>query len=377
MVQLYDAIKLDGPRTVRDGYVVVDARVSRTGIQIYTGKELGDESRPMVRVYRPEEEVFKDEAMASFAHIPVTNDHPPVPVTSKNWKEFSVGITGDSVARDKGFVRVPMMLLDQDTIDQVNAGKKELSCGYSSNVEFVDGISPEGEPYDAIMRDIRGNHLAIVQNGRAGGDCRIGDSGNKSKSPSTATEGTPPMHKLTIDGISIELSDTAREVVSKLMDQHSKVQKQLSDATTAHTAAIAAKDAELAKRDATIDDLKSKVMDGATLDAAVKARGDLIAKAKAIAPDVVCDGKSAEDICKDVVVAKIGDAAIKDKSAEYINARFDILADSIKDTGTDPFRQHVADTKTSVNHQDADKAYLTMVDGLTSDWKGATKGGNA
>lgn len=111
---LFDAVSLGEPRLTRDGYLVADAKIARTGIQLYAGKEVDPENKQgwrdkaLVRVYRPESEVFSTDAMASFAHKPITDDHPSEAVSSKNWKVhrhhlrppgWRVGLAGDPQRR--------------------------------------------------------------------------------------------------------------------------------------------------------------------------------------------------------------------------------------------------------------------------------------
>lgn len=113
----------------------------------------------------------------------------------------------------------------------------------------------------------------------------------------------------------------------------------LADAQSAHEAALADKDAELAKLQAQLDDAKAKVLSDADIDAKVAARSELIATAKAIAPEIKTDGLKDADIRKAVVTAKLGDAAIADKSDAYIDARFDILAEG--STKQNPVRDSI------------------------------------
>src|SRR5688572_26799879 len=94
-----DAVSIAGTRRRDDGYLVADARVARTGVQLYAGYEVGKPEMAVVRVYRPDTEVFSRDTLASFAHRPVTNDHPDVPVTADNWKDHAVGNTSDEIAR--------------------------------------------------------------------------------------------------------------------------------------------------------------------------------------------------------------------------------------------------------------------------------------
>lgn len=162
--------------TRQDGSIIANPRVGRIGIQLYTGKELGRPDLEVVKVYRPESEVMDKVAMATVTHRPVTNDHPSEPVTADNWKKYAVGHTGDTVARDGDFIRVPMMLSDAKAIADFNSGKKELSLGYVSNLEWRAGQTPQGEAYDAVQTGIRVNHLAVVDAARGGPLLAIGDS---------------------------------------------------------------------------------------------------------------------------------------------------------------------------------------------------------
>ena len=177
-VSLYDAAVLDGVRKTRDGYLVATAKTARTGIQTYAAVELGLTDRKpdeMIRVYRPESEVFDTAAMASMGHRPIVVDHPETSVTAKNWKRLSGGMTGGSIARDGDFVTIDLVLMDQQAIDAWQAGKRELSWGYTSDVQLGDGVSPKGEAYDAVMSNIRCNHLALCREARGGPELRLGD----------------------------------------------------------------------------------------------------------------------------------------------------------------------------------------------------------
>jgi hypothetical protein len=178
--QINDALVLDAAsvRLTRDGYMVAVANIARTGVQCYRAAELGLADRDadaVVRVYRPADEVFAPDAMASLAHRPMTIDHPAEPVTAANWKRHAIGTTGGEVTRDGDTIRVPLTLMDAVAIADVQAGKRELSVGYSCELLFEDGISPEGERYDAVQRSIRGNHVAVCQTARGGPRLRIGD----------------------------------------------------------------------------------------------------------------------------------------------------------------------------------------------------------
>lgn len=374
-MQFTDAVTVEGkPRRTADGYLIATAKSVRTGIQLYAGSEVGMADKAVVRVYRPAEEVFADASLQSFSHAPVTNDHPAEAVTSENWAKLAVGEVSTAAKKDGEWVHLPLVLKDAAAIKSVEDGKRELSAGYNCDLDWTPGKTADGQPYDAIQRNIKINHLALVDRARAGSQARIGDGAWGVSPTHDATPDKEPIMTLktvTVDGIPIEVTDQGATVISTL-------QQRLADASAGkdkliadHASVLAAKDADLAKKDAEIDALKGKVMDAAALDAAVKARGDLIAKAKAIVPTVATDGKSDAEIRLAVVAAKIGDATIKDKPAAYIDARFDILAeDAAKRSGTDPFRTVVQQGLNPTNDADASgKAYQSMADGLTSAWQ--------
>lgn len=326
-----DTVVLDGLRRTNDGYLVADARVARTGIQEYRGWEVGKPELERVRVFRPEDEVFARDAMGSYAHRPVTLDHPAEFVDAENWRKHAIGQTGDEVVRDGEAVRVPLVLMDADAIKAVEAGKRELSMGYSAELDWTDGVTPEGEPYDAVQRSLRMNHLAVVSRARGGSELKLGDD----KGGPAMTDKTRTM---TVDGLSVEMPETAHQVIDKaLRERDQKIadaDKATADAEKAHAdeikakdAEIAAKDTEIAKRDAEIDKLKGQVMDEAQLDARVQQRLDLVGKAKSIHKDLDPTGKSDAEIRKEVVVAKLGSKVIDGKGDAYIDARFDLLVE--------------------------------------------------
>lgn len=359
-MQFTDAVVVAGTRRRDDGYLVADARIARTGVQLYAGHEVGRPDLDVVRVYRPGEEVFADDTLRSAAHRPVTNDHPPENVNSKNWKRYAVGQTGDEVAGEGIYIRVPLMVSDEAAIKDIEDGKREVSAGYSCRLEWTDGVTPGGEPYDAIQRDIRLNHVAIVRRGRAGSEVRIGDDGaapwGASPITPTADERSPLMadnlRTVMVDGLNVSTTDQGAQAIEKLTQDRATAQKALADAETEHAKALAAKDAELAKKDAEIDDLKAKVIDGAALDALVAERATIVAKAKALDAKVVIDGKSNAEIKR----AVLGDA-VKDKSDAYVDAAFDLKTADLKPA--DALRETIADAVTvadAMKARDAAKA---------------------
>ena len=182
-MRLYDRLTIDGSNKTSNGYLVVNAKVAKLdNVQEYLGSEVGKPEMQIVRVFRPRDEVSK--ARPSFAHRPVTLGHPSEPVTADNWKQVARGWTGDEVAIEGDIIRVPMLLADAEAIKAVEAGTRQLSMGYDVTLDWTPGIAPDGQAYDAIQRNIRGNHVAIVDAARGGPDLTLGDG---SAAPATFT----------------------------------------------------------------------------------------------------------------------------------------------------------------------------------------------
>ncbi len=321
MVQLFDAVTLGDTRMTRAGYMVADAKIARTGIMTYLGRELGRPDLDRVRVYRSDEEVFSEDSLASFAHAPITDDHPPVLVDATNWKLYSRGQTGNEVLRDGQFVRIPMMISDASAIEAVRGGKRELSAGYTCDIDFTAGITADGEAFDAVMTAIKGNHIALVTKGRAGSECRVGDTENPGAN----------MKTVILDGVAVETTDEGAAAIVSMQSALAEAVKRVS-----------AKDGEIDGLKAThlaeLAAANAKVMDAAALDAAIASRTAVIDAARTIlgaAFDVA--GKSDADIRRAAVTLKLGDkVAAKDDA--YIGAAFDTLTATAVVADADPAR---------------------------------------
>ena len=158
-----------------EGYLIcTDAILSRTGKQEYRRCELfGDaceDPDKIVNVDRTDDEVFSDKAMASFENKPICIEHPDEDVNIENYNELSVGFMRDiHKGEDNGHpvMMGTLVITDKDAIEAVESGEyKELSCGYDCDID--DDDNPQ-------QRNIRGNHVALCKQGRAG-IARIVDS---------------------------------------------------------------------------------------------------------------------------------------------------------------------------------------------------------
>lgn len=332
MMQFTDAVTIEGTKLRSDGYLVVDARIARTGIQRYAGSEMGRPDLAFVDVYRPEAEVFATDAMSSFAYRPVTDDHPKVAVTSQNSKELALGWTDGEVARDGHRLRVPMMLTDQALIDKVQAGKRELSAGYTCDLKWEPGTSPEGLTYDAIQTNIRANHVAVVARGRAGAECRIGDADYWGSAPITTAldkETTMTLRTVMVDGLSVETTDAGIAAITKLQGDIKTLNDSISTTATLHADALKAANGETSKVQALLDAALDKALTADQISALVADRVALEATASKIAPTVSAKGLTDNALKLAVVKHMLGDKlpAARVNDAPYIDGRFDVLAE--------------------------------------------------
>lgn len=361
----------------KDGYLVANPRIARTGIQLYQGHEVGRPDLKQVRVYRPESEVMDRAAVSSLAGKPVTIEHPDNPINSRNWKDFAVGYLGDEILRDGEFLRVPLHLMDAQAIEIVRGGRKQLSVGYSAVLQWGDGKTEDGESYDAIQTAIRANHVAITHTARGGDKLRMGDRKQEKA-----------MAKFMVDGIGVELEERDLQVVEKrithlekelgtakseLTTSQATLQKDIAAARTetANATALAqTKDAEIATLKQQLADSKITPQ---KLDQMVNDRAKVVTRAKSIIGDaVVVDGKTDEDIRRQVVNAKLGETA-KDWTDDMISASFNTLTVATKDSDDITGLRHVANVL-QYNEPSGDartKAYSEYDEALSNRWKTA------
>lgn len=330
---LSDRLSIPTEREYSDeGFLIVPARISRTGIQEYLAVEMGLTDRDpseIIRVFRPEEEVFSEKSLKSFENKPVTDNHPPGLLNAKNAKEFTVGHAIGDVKRDGMFVSTTIHVTDAEAIAKIESGKVELSNGYTSDIVWTPGVTPTGESFDAIQRNIKGNHIAIVERGRAGPACRVADN-------LPITGDIVIMAKITIDGVDYEVSDQAAQAVSKLHQRVSdaghetqieteKAKKKEDELEEAKKEAKSSHDSMQAK----LDSANEKIPTAETMDKMVVDRTALVDSVRAIVPDIKWEGKDAMTLRKEVVAVKCPTVQMDSVSDDYVQARFDMLREAI------------------------------------------------
>lgn len=152
--------------------------ISKAGVFQYPGFQIKGAPDPdaIYNVYRPEEELSRPETIESFKLVPFINEHAMLGKGFTNAEDKGIeGVIGEDVYFDAPYLRGNIKIFAQRTQDSIDAGKIELSPGYLCKFVPQKGVY-NGEQYDYIQTEIRGNHLALVDNGRSGRDVSVMDS---------------------------------------------------------------------------------------------------------------------------------------------------------------------------------------------------------
>jgi hypothetical protein len=216
----FDPERTDGViATVDDatGFLRLDARLTRTGVFQY-----GDRDGNTWGELRTEDEVFDEAALRSFEMVVLTDDHPAEFVTAANVRDVQVGHVGSDVRRDGDFVIASIVVTDAKAIAAIRDGKRELSCGYTATVLQDSGVADDGTPFKGRQTQIRGNHVAIVDRGRAGPECRLLTDAEDAftihhpQEVNMAKEKTEDVATITIDGETIPVDPRVAAAFTKL-----------------------------------------------------------------------------------------------------------------------------------------------------------------
>lgn len=173
MAKAYYGSRISDNITMLDNGCMVcfNVPIARTGTYQYLADELEMDGSGIVDVYRDPEEVFDKVTIASFEGKAFTDTHPSVDVTADNWNMLAKGeLTNirQGKGEDQDKLMADILVRDPITINEIQSGaKREVSAGYE-----CEYVKKDGKIYQT---KIRGNHVALVQAGRAGPSVRIKD----------------------------------------------------------------------------------------------------------------------------------------------------------------------------------------------------------
>ena len=299
-MQRYDTVTLQAVQT-DEGFYNDSPVIGRTGILIYRNAD-GTERRE----YRPPEEAFNDDSLKSIRGKPVTLGHHGMVTADNIGNAKAVGTVLSAARKDGNTIRADVVIYNLDTTD------RELSCGYTTTLDETAGVTPEGEHYDAVQRNIRYNHLAIVTRGRAG-VARLNLDGEQ-----YIEESEDAMEKIKLDsGLEYEAAPEVKLAFDSMKEKAEADKKAFDELQAKYD--VASAEVEKLKADA----VKAEEAYKADFAEAVKTALELreIAKEKGVEN---ADGMSNDEIKRAVIAKVYPDVKLDGKSADYIEAIFDM-----------------------------------------------------
>ena len=369
-----------------------------TSIGVFTYKRADG---TIQRELRLPEEVFSPSTLNSMKLKPVTLNHPTELVTSDNADKLQVGSLGDNPSWTKEWhdrnweevtdginCAIDMIVTKKDAIDAILNGKQALSMGYTCDLEMAEpGSTWCGVEYDFIQRNIRYNHCAIVDSARAGDNAKIelrADSEDAVLEDIMVTKidgGTKmSLKKIKLDGIEYEAEEsvikalnaekaradaaendaceTKKTMDKKVADMEKKVtefEKRISELEAERDSAKEKKDAA----EAELEKVKADAADPKHLDAAVKAKIELLHNAEKAKVEVKED-MSDMDIKKAIITSQFPKANFDGKDDVYIQARYDSAVEMMVEKNDAAIRQATSDTPPE-NRADENDAREKMI----------------
>lgn len=268
-----------------------------------------------INVYTPAEELFKPAAIKSWDGADATDYHPPKnEINAASWKDYHIGYC-ENVRQEGDYLVGDLLIKDKDSIDLIqNNERLEMSLGYGATLVLEQGTAPDGTVYQAKFINFIGNHVALVKYGRCGGDCRIGDQ-----------KQTPPEGKtmeVIVNGMRFDIGDNKpladalkiqQEQIDNLKAAKLKVgdkQFSIGDELNAVQAIVDQLHTDKTTLEQKVGDLEKNQMTPEKLEQAATERAAVIADAKALVPTVKTEGCTCEQIKRDVIAAKVGDALV-------------------------------------------------------------------
>lgn len=334
-VQRYDFAELKA-RIDSDGFLHDSPIVGRVGIQEYRRAD-----GTIQRELRLPEEVFHPDALVSAKGKPISVDHADGKVTKKNAHRVTIGTMLDALKQDGDNVRSDIVIHSPDAIGE----RRQLSLGYTAKLDETPGDHPVYGRYDSIQREIRVNHLSVVKAARAGPVARLNLDGNEDFF--TPQEQAPMTVKVKLDsGIEYDAVPEVAAELNKLRADASNTAEQLKT---------------IPQLQAKVDALEAETKDlPAKLDAAKaegKAQAETRAKLDSVATGFKIDtaGKSDREVKEAVILAVRKDAKLEGKSAEYIDAAFDLAVEFKGDAAMAAQRQ-------AAQHNDGKSAVVSSAD---------------
>jgi uncharacterized protein len=357
-------VRLDRAQRTTEGFLQGIVPISKIGVFPYRNQD--GTTRYEARL---PEDVFAKASIDSFKSKPIQINHPEMLNSPEAIARNKVGHIGDEVYVDGLYVMAKVTIDHPDGLAAVDAGCKELSCGYN-----LDVIEEPGEfmgmRYTHRQKNIRGDHLCATPKARLGADLRL-DSADDAVQVDE-TQPIPSKERSVKYKIKNIEYDAAQEVVNFAEEQKDRADKAETKAATLQTQ-LDALTSEKSKADARADkaeaDLAKSKTDMADLEKNIPARAAEMAKARAgidsVAKAVLpaaqhkgLDAMDAEAVKAAVIKAKYPKLSLEKKDTAYVDNLFEAIQSDVNTKG--------GTTRAAADNR-ADSAPLATGDGVEMD----------
>ena len=205
---------------------VAFSHLTKAQVRPYYGNEIPGWERlglDPVKVYKgycPAEELARPETIESTNAIPIQLNHHS-DYAANPALETRIGSTGTDGAYRHPYLDNSLHFTVQKAIDRIKDGSmRELSLSYRYTPDFTPGETPEGEAYDFVMRDISANHVAIVEEGRAGRDVLVEDHSLEKVKAMDVNEKTAVDENPAVEEKEVALANTIKSAAQGIEDLH-------------------------------------------------------------------------------------------------------------------------------------------------------------
>lgn len=376
-----DKIAIKGRVTKTDeGYLMGIAPITRSGVFKYYGQD-----GKLYNELRHPDDVFAVDSLETLKMVPVTNTHPWFgKVKSDNVKRVQIGMTGESIKVDAPHVMSSIKITDGVAVEDISSGRQQVSAGYKCQIVKETGVF-DGIEYTSRQKNIRYNHVALCDVGRAGPDVGLNlDSLDENDADIMVCDsfdnsqftGSKNMGKLVLDSCEYEAPQEVINAYKKLHTDSEGLKSQVTsltkdqDSLKGENAALKSKVDAFEKRD-----IGKEVQDAVKNRRALETSATVVLTKEVVAK---FDSMSDAEIRKAVIIAKMPDLKLDGQSDSFIDGCFNTVialaktekkADSLAgqrgtSKGAESGKEHREDGK--INSASAQDKYL---DGLKNGWK--------
>jgi len=344
-------------RTPQGFLICKDARLAKPVVKEYYAGELGIvdgfEPTDIINIYTSPDVLFSAPVIDGYNGSDTVMMHPKGnQLTSDNYKDHVIG-TAKNVRAENGYLVADLTIKDKWAIEAIEFDDiKQISLGYAAELDMTAGTTETGQEYHGQWVGMVADHVAVVREGRCGDDCKIGDR-------QTVIKSEVKSMKVKIGNLEFDVGDNST------LAQAINAQSQELEAIKGGELKVGDQKfslSELTATQATIDklvgdnkalsdtnkELTEKQVTPEQVEALVADRVATISSAKKIDDTFVTDGKSVEQIKREVVASKADNVLVKSIIGDSVADAEQVMIDA-----TFKALLATADSKPPVNAADA------------------------